>query len=484
MPTPSRRRFLRESSRALAGFVLVPVGCRPKPSGSPETGPTDVLKATRFRAAPDGREREVRGYDGKLPGPVVRAREGDLLRIQVVNDLGTPTTVHWHGMHQPGTWRMDGVDGVSQAAFPSGSDFVYEFKAEPAGTHWYHSHTGVQYGDGLFGPLIVEERTPIAAYDREEILLINDWFLESGEVLLERLVKGPGMTPGMKMGGKMDMKPGGKKDIGDVPFQSVLFNGKGRAPGDTTSPLTTLEVKQGETVRLRLINGSSTYALRVKIDGHPLRVIAADGMPVRPIEVDDLTLNVGERFDALMKADQDGGAFWIRAATLGGSGGVAVLRYAGAKPEPEPSPARWGPRTLTLDQIHAPGPVELPRDGVRDIPCRLGGSMMPFRWSVNDKYFPDAEPIVLRKDEWVRFVFDNPTGMDHPFHLHGHSFRVLGKPGSLNLADPPLKDTVNVPAGEGLVIQWRANNPGKWFFHCHIEWHLATGMARVIHIEG
>ena len=83
----------------------------------------------------------------------------------------------------------------------------------------------------------------------------------------------------------------------------------------------------------------------------------------------------------------------------------------------------------------------------------------------------------------MRFVFDNPTGMDHPFHLHGHSFYMLGKPGALNLTDPPLKDTINVPAKESLVIQWQADNPGKWFFHCHIEWHLATGMARVIEIK-
>src|SRR5262249_9626336 len=163
----------------------------------------------------------------------------------------------------------------------AGSEFLYEFRAEPAGTHWYHSHVGVQYGNGLFGPLIVEERDPIAAYDREEVLLINDWFLELGDALLGRLMKG-GMD-GKKM-------PGSKKDVGDVPFQSVLFNGKGRAPGDTTSPLTAVEVKKGETFRLRLINGSSTYAFRFQIDGHPLTVIATDGMPVAPVTVDNILL--------------------------------------------------------------------------------------------------------------------------------------------------------------------------------------------------
>jgi FtsP/CotA-like multicopper oxidase with cupredoxin domain len=489
-PALSRRQFLRWGARAAAGLsltpaLLVPAGCGVQAVGTPAADPaTHVLRAQRFRAAPDGRKREVWGYDGQLPGPVISARERETLRVKVINELGTPTSVHWHGMHQPGTWQMDGVEDVSRPPIPAGSEFLYEFRAEPAGTHWYHSHVGVQYGNGLFGPLIIEERQPIAAYDREELLFINDWFLEPGDVLLERLVKGGmkmDMTPGQK---KDDLKRPPMKDVGDIPFQSVLFNGKGRAPGDTKSPLAALDVKKGETVRLRLINGSSTYAFRFQIDGHPLTVVAADGMPVRPVTVDDLVLGIGERFDVLLKAEQDG-ACWIRAVTLDGNGGLAVLRYAGARqPEPEASPVRWGPRSLALDQLRSPEPVALPDEGVRAISLPLGGSMRPYRWSINGQFFPEADPIALDKDEWVRFAFDNQTGMDHPFHLHGHSFYVLGKPEALNLKDPPLKDTVNVPAKGRLVIQWKANNPGKWFFHCHIEWHLATGMARVVQIRG
>jgi FtsP/CotA-like multicopper oxidase with cupredoxin domain len=109
--------------------------------------------------------------------------------------------------------------------------------------------------------------------------------------------------------------------------------------------------------------------------------------------------------------------------------------------------------------------------------------MKPYRWSLGGQYYPEADPIALRRGESIRFVFRNPTGMDHPFHIHGHSFHVLGKPGALNLEDPALKDTVNVPARSDLVVQWLADNPGRWFFHCHIEWHLATGMARVIEIS-
>src|SRR5262249_36914710 len=156
-----------------------------------------------------------------------------------INELKVPTSIHWHGMHQPGSWRMDGVDGVSAPPIAPGTEFVYEYRATPAGTHWYHSHVGGQYGDGLFGPLIVEENTPIARYDRDEILMLSDWFLEPGDTLLAQLLKG-GME---KMPGKMDkMEMKGRKDVGDVPFQSGLVNGKGRAPGNATAPLTVVEV--------------------------------------------------------------------------------------------------------------------------------------------------------------------------------------------------------------------------------------------------
>ncbi len=477
----SRRAFLLRGVHAAGGIALAaPIsflgGCqkREKPAAAAKDSAEQVLRAGPFTAAPDGRSREVWGYNGQLPGPVIRAREGDRLRVRVVNNLAVPTSIHWHGMHQPGTWQMDGVDEVSRPPIPSGEEFVYDFEATPAGTHWYHSHVGVQYGNGLFGPLVVEERTPIASYDREEIVFLNDWFLEPGEKLLAGLVKGAGM----KMPAKAEKET---KDYGDVPFQSALVNGKGRAPGNSTAPLAALEVKKGETVRLRLINGSSTYALRFQIDGHPLTVIATDGAPMQPVTVDNLVLAVGERYDALLKADGEG-AHWVRAATLDGKEARAVLRYAGGPAEPEPAPLRWGERTLTPGEMRSRTAVEL-AEKPKEIELPLGGSMMPFRWSVGGQFYPKAEPIVLKKGEPIRFLFRNPTRMDHPFHLHGHYFHVLGKPGALNRKDPVQKDTVNVPAGEDLVLQWRATNPGRWFFHCHIEWHLATGMARVIEIE-
>jgi FtsP/CotA-like multicopper oxidase with cupredoxin domain len=137
---------------------------------------------------------------------------------------------------------------------------------------------------------------------------------------------------------------------------------------------------------------------------------------------------------------------------------------------------------LMPEAMRSPSPATLANNPL-EVPIVLGGTMKPYRWSIGGQFYPKAEPIVVRQGESIRFTFRNPTGMDHPFHLHGHSFYVLGRPGALNLKDPALKDTVNVPAKSDLVVQWVADNPGRWFFHCHIEWHMATGMARVIEVK-
>jgi multicopper oxidase len=448
-----------------------------------------VLRVGRGRMAPDGRMRDVYTYNGEIPGPVIHAKLGQKLRVKVVNEVGQPTSVHWHGMHQPGTWQMDGVADVSRPPIPDGQEFTYEFTATPAGTHWYHSHTGVQYSDGLIGPLIVEEEQPPAKYDRDLILFINDWFLKSSEEILAGLEKpdGRGMEKGaMKSspaGGKgmAGMSAGTKPDIADVPFESALINGAGRFGNDAKTPLAIVEVRPGETLRLRLINGSSTYQFRFQIDGHPLTVVATDGAPMPPVEVDNLLLSPGERYDVLLKATGKY-ATWIRAVTLAGGEARAVLRYSNSQAgELMSTPVVLSKRMLTPDQMKSVAPVKLGAKP-REIKLRLGGTMMPYKWSINDQVYPQADVIKLPPNEPVRFVIENPTGMDHPFHLHGHYFHVLGKPEAMNLTDPVQKDTVNIPAKSTLVLQWETINPGKWFFHCHIEWHLAAGMARVIEI--
>ena len=315
----SRRQFM---ARTIAGTSLLAIGDLARLQA--EDKPTHSLNVMKWKAAPDGFERDIWGLDKQLPGPVIRAKEGEEIRVRVVNKLGTGTTIHWHGMHQPGTWKMDGVAGVTQEPIPNGEEFTYAFKVEPAGTHWYHSHTGMQYGDGVFGPLIIAEKEPIAKYDREEIIMMHDWFHKDGNALLAEVVKGMGDGMDMKM--DMPMKKPMDNPYGDVPFKSGLINGKGRGP-DGKGPITTITVKKGEKIRLHSpINSSSTYALRFQIDNHPLTLVASDGPALQPVKVDNLTIMLGERYDAILEADKPG-VYWIRAITGNGNEIRAVLRY-------------------------------------------------------------------------------------------------------------------------------------------------------------
>lgn len=534
-----RRTVLRSlglGAMALPTFTLLS-SCRNSFGRSPQIelkGNRKVLSVDAFDAAPDGVKRRVFGYGGQIMGPTIRVKEGERMDIKVINNLDVPTIVHWHGMHQPGTWKMDGVEGVSGPAIPAGESFNYNFVATPAGTHWYHAHAGVQYSDGLFAPLIVEELKPIATYDRDEVLLINDWDHEPAEKIWQRLKTqgmgamgggGGAMGGGGSMGamggtsgsqgamgaagGAMGAAGGGMADggtakasplatsgldqliasqwgspsldWGDVPFASGLVNGRGRA-ANTQTTLTEVPIKEGEVIRLRLINGSATYSLRFQIDNHPLTVIASDGQPLKPVEVDNLLIGIGERYDVLLRG-KGSGSHWIRATTGQNNTIKAVLRYGETSPiEPTAAPQAWRERFLAPSQLASPADVNLETTPYREIPMVFAGPLPVYRWSVNGEFYPDSKPIKIKKNEWIRMRFVNRTNMEHPFHIHGHSFYILGMPNELNLKNPPLKDTINLWPNAEQVIQWKASNPGHWIFHCHVEWHLAGGMASRLHI--
>jgi FtsP/CotA-like multicopper oxidase with cupredoxin domain len=447
-----------------------------------------------------------------LPGPTIRVREGDTVVVRLRNDLPEPTTIHWHGMTQLGTWEMDGVANVSQEPIPPGQTFEYRFKAEPAGTHLWHSHTGVQYGEGMFGMLIVDalDDPYRGDYDVEHTVCINDWFHEPGTLILSNLEKGVYMKS-MKMGGDSSggtmENPEAYKgpDLGDVPFQSALINGKGRFDAGN-SPLEVFAIEPRQRVRFRMANIGTTYEMRVCLDGHRMTVIAVDGIPTMPSTVDSVTLDVGERCDVIVEMNQAVGNYWLRASTLdprGQDGVRAIVRYAGAQNlEPADTPASWGAE-LDYNALRARDSTQVQTPDLVGTHV-LGGTMKPYRWTWDGRSFvapktsfrtepnapdPPVTQISVKQGQNVRLVLNNPTGMTHPFHIHGRHFQLLHQSpvnagnyndGPLNLKAPCHKDTISVHAGGHAVIQWKENNPGFWFFHCHIEWHLAAGMAVVI----
>lgn len=496
----SRRRFLASAAAMAGTSVLAASVPKVLAVGRNEQGVEVVFNTGVFTPDtwPDGKAKTggIWGVNGQLPGPTIRAKEGETITVKLCNRLPDATTMHWHGMHQRGTWFMDGVAVISQVPIAPGDCYVYRFKAEPHGTHWYHSHTGVQYSNGLFGPLIVEEKdNPYKdRYDYDRIVMINDWFHQPSALILADLKAGK-------------FADGGGPDVGDVPFQSALINGKGRFDPTSKSPLETFTVSRGDKIRFRLINGSSTYALKFAIDGHKMTVIAADGALTKPRQVDSVILAIGDRYDVIVDADQPVANYWIRANTLepGKDHGVkAILNYKGAgTAEPPPSKAVWG-RTLEVMDLN-PYMPQLVAEPTLTKAVALTGTMKPYQWMIDGKVFGlPAKPIVqdpnpsdppstqlrAKSGDVVRLILNDESEMNHPFHLHGNYFQVLGvsKPGAgkysgqkLRTMNPILKDNLGIPKKGWAVIQWKAENPGWWFFHCHIEWHLATGMAMLVH---
>ena len=478
IPLIDRREFLRTGVAAAVGFapgasVLAAAGCdrspdspaAPRSGSEPGSVAAGPVREVRLTAAPGEAELGPLGtyrtwlYNGNFPGPEVRVREGEQLRIVVENRLPEGTTIHWHGIPVPNP--MDGVPNVTQKPVPPGGSFTYDFEAQPAGSYMYHSHVRLQIDRGLLGPLVIEERTPHMPYDREHTLVLDDFLPGEPEPM-----EGGGM-----MGGMMGPRGRGVPD-----YAGFLING--RAPADPS----VVEVRSGERVRLRLINPSGATVFRVALGGHRLTVTHSDGRPVQPIEVDALLIGPGERYDAVVEATNPGIWNLVAASVNAGPGAArALLRYAGvtgAVPGEEQIPdGIRGGRLLSLSDLHSVETTGEPaRSPERTFELSLSGGMMMSRgWSIDGQRYPDAESLPIREGERVRVRMVNHSMAIHPMHLHGHFFRVGGA----------IKDTVIVPPHMGRVtFEFTADNPGEWLFHCHNLYHMESGMARVFRYTG
>lgn len=459
-------------------------------SASPGTARGPALQRLRRVALPSDVDigplgsRSLWTYDGQFPGREIRVREGDRLRVVVENELPEPTTIHWHGVPVPNA--MDGVPVLTQDAVAPGSSFLYEFDARPAGSYLYHSHQGLQIDRGLVGALVIEERSPHVAYDRDYTLVLDDLLpgappsmaaMRGGGGGSSRGRMGGGGMGGMmgRMGrgmggGTMGGGMGGMMSLGIPDYLALLVNG--RPPADPPA----FEVRRGDRVRLRLLNPSGATTFRVAIAGHAMTVSHADGRPVRPVQVDALEIGMGERYDVIVEA-RNPGAWAIVAAPLQGAPepARAILRYVDARiaqppTDQEPEGLSTG-RLLELEDLSAVEPAPPARPPDRQFDVVLSGGMMSSAWTMGGQVYPDAEPLEIRKGERVRVRMRNMSMALHPMHLHGHFFRVL----------EAWKDTVLVPPHMGEVsFEFQADNPGRWFFHCHNAYHMEMGMAREV----
>ncbi len=409
-------------------------------------------------------------YNGTVPGETIRVPEGTRVRVTLKNDLPEPTTIHWHGIDVPA--NMDGVPDISQPAVQPGKTFVYEFNAVPAGTRWYHTHFNSerQMDAGLSAPFIIDPANPETDFDREYTLVLDDWLTGAG-------------SPVASNGSDMEGMMGGDGMMGDPGPAYDTFTVNGRA-FPATEPL---QVKQGERVRLRLINASNMQTFRLRLAGHRLHVTHSDGNPlVSPVEVDVVPIAPAERYDVLFTADNPGKwpLYALEAAHREGGLNVPVV-YAGYEDTSEAKITTDNSGLVIWSYWLGEGVDTLPAASgyTRTFDLTLSGGMMgDNRWTINDKVYPNTETLKPSLNQLVRVSLFNMSMQAHPFHLHGQSFRILSV-GGRALSKPLIKDTVDVDAMMGTAeIEFVAFNLGDWMFHCHKPMHMDRGMAMLVKI--
>ncbi|KAI0276850.1 laccase [Russula aff. rugulosa BPL654] len=471
-------------------------------------GPHTNLKISNKNIAPDGFSRVATLAGESFPGPQISATKGAEFSVNVMDrlteqslDLGT--SIHWHGIVQRHTNYADGPVGVTQCPLIPNEDFVYEFNGlNQAGTFWYHSHFRNQYCDGLRGPLIIYDPDDPHQYlydvDNEDtVITLADWY--------HYLSTHPEIPP---------------------EFNSTLINGKGRFPGGPQDvPLATVNVQYGKRYRFRLVSISCDPHFDFSIDSHQMTVIEVDGTNVQPLVVDSIRIFVGQRYSVVVDANQAVDSYWIRSLPDAETGlfnfsdfnNLAVLQYEGAEcDEPYQDPTVDVPTSklpLVETNLHVsfaflfalqPGS---PFPGGADININLDVSLSltSGTFDVNGNSFvPPTIPVLLQIMSGAKNASDlvpagaiyglgrnksveltipgGAIGGPHPVHLHGHSFAVVRSAGnsSYNYENPVFRDVVSIGnTGDNVTIRFFTDNPGPWFFHCHIDWHLTAGFAVV-----
>ncbi|MEQ8441295.1 MAG: multicopper oxidase family protein [Alphaproteobacteria bacterium] len=424
-------------------------------------------------------------YNGTIPGPEMRVRQGERLRVTVENALAEETTVHWHGLRVPNA--MDGVPHVTQRPIAAGGTFLYEFDAVDAGTFWYHPHqrSFEQVGRGLYGPLIIEEAEP-PRVDREATWVLDDWRLTQTAEISD------------DFGNRHDMSHGGR--VGNT----ATING--RVPNEFAA-------HRGERVRLRLINAANARIFGLDFQGHAPIVIALDGQPVTPHEPPGglVVLGPAMRADLILDMTGEPGSRTqvIDRFYQGLEYRLIDLAYDDttlrdnvpdwpvalpANPLPEPAAATARRHDVVFNGGMMGGMVMREMGGSMGEGSSSGmsgmtGGMMGMMhgdgiWFINGKAARGhvLDPMLtLEHGESHVIAMTNATAWHHPIHLHGHSFRVISRNG----APTPYRewqDTVLMAPREKVEIAFVADNPGDWMFHCHILEHQAGGMMGVIRV--
>ncbi len=382
-----------------------------------------------------GRSIDALTFDGRSPGPELRARQGDLVEVTLENeDIEHGVTIHWHGVDVPNA--EDGVAGVTQDAVLPGERHIYRFRAEQVGTFWYHSHqvSSKEVRRGLFGALVIE---PAAERDAE------------------------------------------------VDLALVAHTFDGIPTLNASDRLEPRAVAPGARVRLRLVNSDNTPR-RFSVEGTPFRVVALDGTDlVGPTAIEDTTVEIagGGRADVAFTMPR--APVWVTLTdtdvglALNANGRVAPTTE---RPEPEFDPATYGKQAATTFAASSRFDRRFELT-IGRWPGFLDGRP-GLQWTLNGGIFPHVPVFVVEEGDLVHVTITNDTKAAHPMHLHGHHLLVLSRDDVPISGSPWWVDTLDVEAGERYEVAFRADNPGIWMDHCHNLRHAADGLTMHVAYAG
>jgi FtsP/CotA-like multicopper oxidase with cupredoxin domain len=406
-------------------------------------------------------------YNGQVPGPLLRMKEGVTVTVDVTNATDHDDIVHWHGLGI--NTIADGAVEEGSPIIPAGKSLLYSFTPRPSGTRWYHTHAmamdNLSLGtySGQFGFLLVEGKHEPGRYDQEINLAIHHWepsFVPMVDTMRKESQNVP-QTSGS-----------------DVGYRYATVNGHMLGAGEP------IRVKHGQKVLMRLLNASATENVVLALPGHSFRVIAMDGNPVpNPKSVEVLSLAVAERVDAIVEMNSPG--VWVLGSTLEESrkmGLGVVIEYAGSTGAPlwkDPIPGEWD-----YTQFGNTAPVAEPAK-VFTLTFRDAGALNGSKfdtWTINGDAWPTVKPMEVERGKRYRMVFRNATGDQHPMHLHRHSFE-LTKIGDKTTSGI-MKDVVNVMPLETVAVDFTADNPGDSLMHCHQQLHMDYGFMQMVKYVG
>lgn len=451
----SRRRFLQFAGAAsLAGLPGV---ARSEPEPFVELVARPGTATFLGEDAPDV---PIWGYNGLVPGPTIRAKRGDTVRVRLINQLDEPTSIHWHGIRIDNA--MDGVPGLTQDAVEPGETFDYVFTVPDAGTYWYHSHnrSWEQVDRGLYGTLIVDEAEPLLPPQNDIVLVLDDWRVSPT--------------------GRIDE---GFGDLGDWSHGGRLGN------WPTVNGLTQPDIAliRGQPTRVRLINAANARVLELDLEGLGAEVIAYDGQtlarPEKPA-YNPVLLGPAQRMDIVL-APTAAGSLPLREIS-GPPFDFARFVVDDAEAAPRTLP------TLTANALPEP---DIAKARTFDLHME-GGMMGRMVGAMVDGAYLEGEALFRSKQIWafngvaglaetpffgvdrgdsvvVRVI--NDTAFPHAMHVHGHHFKIVERSDS-EVTHTPWRDTFMVGPTQTTTIAFVADNPGKWLFHCHMLEHQAAGM--------